>query len=461
MLLGITYYCWIDVNVVEGNVKAKIVTKKVQLQALVDEKKVIITESTVRRDLQLEDVEGADCLPNASIFEQLTLMGYEKILQKLTFYKAFFPYNEIPYSYYFAMPKKTKKKDTELTQTSGPTTNIADEAVNEEMDDHLERVDTTTSSLEAEQDSSNINKTDVDEVIRWLRESGKVRSQIRNLGLEAYAMTWKVLNKKMTDKYCPQGELKKLDIELWNPKFVANENEKFDKYINGIPDNIYGNNTLRGCPMTTYVQPLRPSLTQILKIKEQLEEEESRALQSINETSAQKASKRRKLNEEVEDLKRHLEIVPDEDDDVYTEVTPLARKVPVVDYENIHLNTKPHYKIIRADGTHQLYVSFLTFLKKFDREDLESLWSLVKERFSTSKPNNFSDDFLLTTLEGMFKRPDGQAYLILLVERRYPLSRFTLDQMLNAVRLRVEEQSEMSLELLRFTRKHHQEGQLE
>nr|GFA77882.1 hypothetical protein [Tanacetum cinerariifolium] len=39
--------------------------------------------------------------------------------------------------------------------------------------------------------------------------------------------------------------------------------------------------------------------------------------------------------------------------------------------------------------------------------------------------------------------------LILLVERRYPLSRFTLNQMLNAVRLRVEEQSEMSLELLR------------
>nr|GEV58840.1 copia protein [Tanacetum cinerariifolium] len=64
----------------------------------------------------------------------------------------------------------------------------------------------------------------------------------------------------------------------------------------------------------------------LLKTKEQMEEEESRALQSINETPAQKAAKRRKLNKEVEDLKRHLEIVPDEDDDVYTEATPLARK---------------------------------------------------------------------------------------------------------------------------------------
>nr|GEU31703.1 retrovirus-related Pol polyprotein from transposon TNT 1-94 [Tanacetum cinerariifolium] len=107
--------------------------------------------------------------------------------------------------------------------------------------------------------------------------------------------------------------------------------------------------------------------------KEQMEEEKSRALLTINETPAQKAAKRRKLNEEVEDLKRHLEIVPDEDDDVHTEAIPLARKVPVMDYEIIHLNNKPHYKIIRADGTHQLFVSFLTLLKNFDREDLEAL----------------------------------------------------------------------------------------
>nr|GEY39848.1 putative reverse transcriptase domain-containing protein [Tanacetum cinerariifolium] len=111
-----------------------------------------------------------------------------------------------------------------------------------------------------------------------------------------------------------------------------------------------------------------------------MEEEENRALQTINETPAEKAAKRRKLNEEVEDLKRHLEIVPDEDDDVYTESTPLARKVLVMDYEIIELNNKTYYKIIRADGTHQLYISFMTLLKNFDREDLEALWNLVKSR---------------------------------------------------------------------------------
>ncbi|GJS23192.1 hypothetical protein Tco_0451824 [Tanacetum coccineum] len=70
--------------------KVKNVNGEVQLQALGDGKKVIITETSVRRDLQLEDAEGIECLPNANIFEQLALMGYEKPSQKLTFYKAFF-----------------------------------------------------------------------------------------------------------------------------------------------------------------------------------------------------------------------------------------------------------------------------------------------------------------------------------------------------------------------------------
>nr|GEX16387.1 reverse transcriptase domain-containing protein [Tanacetum cinerariifolium] len=42
--------------------------------------------------------------------------------------------------------------------------------------------------------------------------------QIRSLSPDAYSMTWEVLKRKMKDKYCPQGEIKKLEIELWNLK---------------------------------------------------------------------------------------------------------------------------------------------------------------------------------------------------------------------------------------------------
>ncbi|GKC14495.1 hypothetical protein Tco_1011277, partial [Tanacetum coccineum] len=54
---------------------AKTINEEVQLQALVDGKKGIVTEASVRSDLQLDDEEGMDCLPNATIFEELTRMG--------------------------------------------------------------------------------------------------------------------------------------------------------------------------------------------------------------------------------------------------------------------------------------------------------------------------------------------------------------------------------------------------
>nr|GEX31650.1 hypothetical protein [Tanacetum cinerariifolium] len=138
---------------------------------------------------------------------------------------------------------------------------------------------------------------------------------------------------------------------------------------------------------------------------EELEEEESRALKRKTESSEEKAVKKQKLDEEV----------------------------PVIDYEIHTKNNKPYYKIIRADGSHRL---FLSLLRNFDREDLEELWQIVQERFASSKPKNFSDDFLLTTLKAMFEKPD----------------------MLNNVRLDVEDESEVSLELLRFIRRQQQEG---
>ncbi|GKF28525.1 hypothetical protein Tco_0094867, partial [Tanacetum coccineum] len=62
-----------------------------------DKKKVIITETSIRSDLQLEDAEGTECLPNATTFEQLTLIGtmasdviFLAINQKFNFCKYIF-----------------------------------------------------------------------------------------------------------------------------------------------------------------------------------------------------------------------------------------------------------------------------------------------------------------------------------------------------------------------------------
>nr|GFA08204.1 hypothetical protein [Tanacetum cinerariifolium] len=114
----------------------------------------------------------------------------------------------------------------------------------------------------------------------------------------------------------------------------------------------------------------------LFKSREEMEEEDQEIIKSINETSAQKAAKRRKLSEEAQeakDLRKRLEVVDDEDDDVFIEATPLSRKVPVVDYHIVLVDNKRRFKIIKANETHQFYISFTILLKTFDREDLESL----------------------------------------------------------------------------------------
>ncbi|GKD39989.1 hypothetical protein Tco_1260196 [Tanacetum coccineum] len=78
MLLGINLLPLGKVNAAKLTAagEMKTVNGEVQLQALVDGKKIIVTEASIRHDLQLNDVEGTDCLPNAMIFEELTRMRY-------------------------------------------------------------------------------------------------------------------------------------------------------------------------------------------------------------------------------------------------------------------------------------------------------------------------------------------------------------------------------------------------
>ncbi|GJW03828.1 putative ribonuclease H-like domain-containing protein [Tanacetum coccineum] len=83
--------------------KAKTINGEVQIQALVDGKKVIVIETSMRRALQLKDAKGIECLPNATIFAELERMGYENLTQKL-YSKHFFYINEIRDQYNSAMP---------------------------------------------------------------------------------------------------------------------------------------------------------------------------------------------------------------------------------------------------------------------------------------------------------------------------------------------------------------------
>nr|GEW83195.1 hypothetical protein [Tanacetum cinerariifolium] len=148
------------------------------------------------------------------------------------------------------------------------------------------------------------------------------------------------------------------------------------------------------------------------------------------ESLEKEITKKQKMDEEAEELKSHLQIVSNDDNDVYTQATSLASKIPIVDYKIHFERNKSYFKIIKAD-----------------------------ERFEKTKPKNYSDDYLLKTLKTMFEQHNVEASVWrdqkgrYGLAKRYPLTHFTLEQMMSNVRLEVEEESEMSLELLRLVRR--------
>nr|GFA35444.1 hypothetical protein [Tanacetum cinerariifolium] len=79
-----------------------------------------------------------------------------------------------------------------------------------------------------------------------------------------------------------------------------------------------------------------------------------------NETKAEK-------QEEAKELKKNLEIVLDDKDDVFVNVTPLSSKPPtIIDYKIYKEGKKEHFQIFRANGNHQMYLTFSTMLKNID-----------------------------------------------------------------------------------------------
>ncbi|GJS25465.1 retrovirus-related pol polyprotein from transposon TNT 1-94 [Tanacetum coccineum] len=141
-----------------------------EITATVDGKEFTITEASVRRHLQLADVEGISALPTTEIFDQLSLMGNMK--------RGFSEEHTPLFPRMLAIqaeqgegsghPSKPQPPPSNAQPTYEepiphvtivPIPNVKDEAVYEEWDDRVERATTTAASLDAAQASGNITKT--------------------------------------------------------------------------------------------------------------------------------------------------------------------------------------------------------------------------------------------------------------------------------------------------------------
>ncbi|GKB00599.1 hypothetical protein Tco_0828592 [Tanacetum coccineum] len=101
----------------------------------------------------------------------------------------------------------------------------------------------------------------------------------------------------------------------------------------------------------------------------------------------QESIKKQKVDEDKEtsELQRLIDVVP-EKEKVAIDAIPLATKPPrIVDYKIHKDGKKTYYQIIRANGSSKMYLVFSHMLKSFDREDLETLWKLVKAKHGSTR----------------------------------------------------------------------------
>ncbi|GKB90645.1 hypothetical protein Tco_0962917 [Tanacetum coccineum] len=187
----------------------------------------------------------------------------------------------------------------------------------------------------------------------------------------------------------------------------------------------------------------------------------------------QENAKKQKVDDDQEaaKMKELMKIVPDEEEVAFNAILLAIKPPSIVDY----------YEIIRAGGSSKRYSAFIQMLRSFDKEDLETLWKLVKAKHGYTRPEEGYERVLWGDLKTMFEHHVEDAvwrnlrenkvlvwklfdscgvhfvrfqnlHVFMLVEKRYPLTPATITDMLNK-KLQADHWNEMCYQLLKLITK--------
>ncbi|GJY98829.1 hypothetical protein Tco_0516259 [Tanacetum coccineum] len=365
-----------------STIKAKMVNGEVHLQALVDGKKIVVTEATVRRDLQLEDADVLD-LENTKTAQAQEITSLKKRL----------------------------KRSRRVVSSQEESLGDQEDASKQGRIDHIDAdKDIYLVNVDKDEDMFRVNDLEGDEVV----VESEVADKDVNLSVDEVTLA-QALAALKSAKVQEKGNVIK---EPSVPVSAAST-----KVSTVIPSTAATTLTAVGS---------RHKAKGIV-----LHEQDSKR---AGEALEQESSKKQKMDDdkETEELKQCMEIILDDGDDM---------------------------------------------LKNFDREDLEVFWSIVKARFKKTEPVNYMDIFLHLNLKTIFehqledsvwKNQQGIVKVLnwklcdscgvhsvtmqnilyyLLVEKMYPLTKHTLHQMFNDVKLQVDYECEMAFKLLRLVKK--------
>nr|GEW74849.1 hypothetical protein [Tanacetum cinerariifolium] len=530
--------------------KVKTVNDEVRVQALIDAKRVTLKESSIHRTLKLDDEEGISCLANDDIFTGLANMYYEKMSEKLTFYKAFFSpqWKFLIYTILQCLSAKTtswnefssnmasaiiclttnqKFNFSRYALTASPTIRTSCikqfwsttkvKTVNDEV-----RVQALIDAKRVTLKESSIHRTlklDDEEGISCLANDD-IFTGLANINM-ASAIICLTTNQKFNfSRYILFSLVKNIEagVPFYKfPRFVqlivdhqlGDMSRHQDIYDNpSLTKKVFANMKKVGTSFSEVITPLfenmlvlaaeevesevidiKSSFTdRIHKLEDKVDqlEEENRALEEKSfkttqvdiaapvenmEISFKQGRMIADMDEEVEDIdgeepaevEEVLEVVTAAKlmTEVVTTTQPTAtaaqvpkasaprrrRGVVIQDPEET-VRSVVHTKLEAELNANINWNDVVEQVKRSERQNNKVM------RFETTEPKNFSDDFLLNILKIMFKKPDIKASVWKDQKGIYGLAK----QMLDNARLEVEEESEMSLELLRLVKRQLNEG---
>nr|GEU45512.1 reverse transcriptase domain-containing protein [Tanacetum cinerariifolium] len=155
-------------------------------------------------------------------------------------------------------PKRTSATARAASAAAPMTATAVDQLIEARVSMTLDNHENILNSINGHEDGSHNSYTGII----------GTNSHMKTVTQVAYVMDWKTLKKMMTYKYCSRGEIKMLEIEIWNLKvkgtdvagytlrfqelalmcgrMFREESDEVEKYVGGLPDIIQGNSLMLG-----------------------------------------------------------------------------------------------------------------------------------------------------------------------------------------------------------------------
>ncbi|GJU45695.1 hypothetical protein Tco_1202961 [Tanacetum coccineum] len=421
-------------------------------------------------------------------------------------------------------PRKPKRKDTQAPQPSDPTESVVDEVVHKELGDSLVRTSTNASSLETKQDSGGgprcqetmgdtIAQTRFENVSKHSNDSllargNTLQSDEDRLKLDELMALSRVKSsddeESLGEDASKQGRIDAIDADEEITLFSVHDEMEVDEevveviniaklIIDAAQVSVAGDKVIAASAATTVSAATTTTATTVNDIT---------LAQALKEMKSTKPKTKGVVIQELDTTTKFSQLSLQQSQDkgkgIWIEAVKLMKKKDQIRAELVQESTKKQkvednketakiknlMEIIPDEEEVAIDVIPLAvnhMLKSFDREDLETLYKLVKAKYESTRPMGDLDLLLWGDLKTMFESHiedkvcrNQQDYKVLswklydsygvhslrmkhvhiymLVEKKYPLTPSTLSMMLEK-KLMIDYESEMAYQLCKFIMK--------